>query len=433
MRRSVSIAVAPSVPLLLLCLSGGAASAGECSGILDRGTVVGCALAANLDVRQARLELSVIGARRIGAGLFLPSNPVVSGSVEGSIIRPTGATQSSPLIEWQITLAQEIEIAGQRGARLTTNDAQTAAQIRRVAVAEQETAAMALRAYFEVATAKANLKLAEELAQASDLLARFAEERAKESLLAPVDAHLVRAEAVRIGLLRADARRRVESARAALAALLGRMTPDVDAAIDQLPSPLASVPALSSLTDRALLLRGELAAAEMERTVVERQLSIFRRSRIPNLTVSAFTALNVIGEQVVGGTLSLPIPLPAPIGRTYRAEIAEATVRKQQAEVTIEQVRRRVRLEVAQALVTERARAAGLDLFPPTLVQQALSDVAALREGVATRQLSVREALVSERTLIELLLSDVEARLAYADAWVELKRAVGELSTEAPR
>ena len=44
-----------------------------------------------------------------------------------------------------------------------------------------------------------------------------------------------------------------------------------------------------SLEERALRLRGEVAAAEMERQVLEHRLALVRRERIPNVTLSGGT------------------------------------------------------------------------------------------------------------------------------------------------
>ena len=414
---------------LICCICVGArARAQACSGALGRETLVRCALAASPEVRRARLELNALAGRRIAAGLWLPTNPVVSATVEGDVTRVS--TVPSPVVEWQVTLAQEIEIAGQRRARLDVADALAAAQVRRVAVAEQETIAGALRAAFELVAARHALKLTDEVADATAKLADFADERAKESLMAPVDAHLVRAEAIRVASARADLARRLEIARARLAIVVGAQPGAVDLSTDELPVPASDARSLTELTERALSLRGDVAAAEMERKIADHQTALLRRSRVPNPTLSIFTGLNVLGEQVVGGGLSFPLPLPAPAGHTNAGEIAEQRARAEQAAVGIDEIRRRVRLEVAEAMATERARASALQLFQPAVIDQAQSDIRALRDGIDARQLSVRDALLSERTLIELLREYVEARVQYALAWVELRRATGELGAE---
>ena len=415
-------------PLLVCVICEGVAGADACDGPLRRDDVVRCALAASLDVRHARAELRVVEARRIDASVLLPSNPVVAGQAMGSVggANPPG----TPPVEWQVSLSQELEVGGQRGARRARVDAEVAAQQRRLAAAQQEVSAAALRAYFEVVAAERSFALADELARTSDALAYYADERAKQALIAPIDAHVIRSEAVRVGLLRANAQERRDVARATLAVLLARDA--VTVAGDELPPPAGLEP-MPILVERALAARADLGAAEMERRVAEREIALLRRTRVPNPTIGIFTGVNVLGEQELGGTLSLPIPLPAPVGRTNAGPIAEAMAKSDRAEVEVEQLRRRIRLEVAQAVAAERARAAALTRFSPELLQQAHADLQALREGISSRQLSVRDALVAQRTLIELLVADVDARLAYAQAWVQLQRASGALAGEVRR
>jgi cobalt-zinc-cadmium efflux system outer membrane protein len=181
----------------------------------------------------------------------------------------------------------------------------------------------------------------------------------------------------------------------------------------------------ASLVENALRLRGEVAAAEMERRVLERQLALTRRERIPNVTLSAFAQRDGFAERVVGGGVSIPLPLPGPVGHTHAGEIAETIARIRAAESSVELVRRRVRLEVAQALAAFTATERSLALFKGDLVERARVDLAALREAMSSRQLSLRDALVAQRSLIELLASHIEARLAHAQAWIELRRVAG--------
>jgi cobalt-zinc-cadmium efflux system outer membrane protein len=391
-----------------------------CSGPLDADAVVRCALAASPEVSAARAELDAAGGRRATAGVWLPSNPTVTALVSNRRRPPPDAAS---VLNWSVVLSQELEIAGQRGARVDAVDAEVAARARRLGVAEQEVAAGALMAYYEAIAAQETLRFAAELAQTAQTLAAFAEGRAKEAMLAGVEADVARAEATRIGLVRFEAERRLAESRAALAVLL-----DVDVRGLTLPAALA-VPApempAGSLEDQALRLRGEVAAAEMERRVLERRLALVRRERIPNLTLSAFAEQGEINDRILGVGLSVPLPLPAPVGRTRAGEIAETMAQIRAAESSEELVRRRVRLEVARAQATLKARQGAAALFAGDLLKRARTDLSSLREAISSRQLSLREALLWQRTFIELLQADIEVRLGSALAWVDLRRVAG--------
>ena len=421
----------PAQAALVVVLLGHVARADVCEGTLDRRAVVACALGASLEVRRAQQELKVIAGRRVSAGLWLPTNPVVMGTASARWPPREMGTRGAAVPNWTATLEQQIEIGGQRSARLAESDAEAAAQIRRVAVAEQETAGAALRAYFDLLSANAELRIAEELTDAARGLSTFAEERVRSSLMSPVDGDLIMAEAVRVGAVRVDAERRRGIAQSTLAILLGRggdVPVEVEGTVELRPNePTLS---LGALVDRALLLRGEVAAFEAERRVVQQQLALWRRSRAPNPTISIFAERDGFDERVLGAGLSLPIPLPAPVGHTFAGQIAETTARLEQAGITLEQVRRRVREEVTTAFAMERAQTASLALYDPALLVRAKADIQALRDGISSRQLSVRDALVAERSLIELLLGELQARHALALARVELFRVSGESLTE---
>jgi len=317
-----------------------------------------------------------------------------------------------------------VSFSGQRGARVDAADAEDAAQRRRVTVAEQEVAAGALGAYYEAVAAQEGLRFAEDLARTAQALAAYAEGRAKEAVLAGVEADVARAEATRLGLVRFEAERRLTASRTALALLL-----DLDPAGLTLNGSLAPTPASAappgSLEEQALRLRGEIGAAEIERQVLERRLAVVRRERVPNLTISAFAERGEIDDRIFGFGLSVPLPLPSPVGRTRAGDIAETLAQIRAAEASTDLVRRRVRLEVARAAAAYKARQESAGLFTPDLLDRARADLAALREAVASRQLSLREGLQWQRTLIELLQGDIETRLGRVLAWIDLQRVVG--------
>lgn len=394
---------------------------GACTGVPDADAVVRCALAVSPEVWQARAQLETAAGRRMTAEVWLPSNPTVSGTVS---VRRRPAPDDATVLNWSAAISQELEIAGQRGARVDAVAAETAASARRVAVAEQEVAAAALDAYYEAIAAREAHRFALDLVQTAQSLATYAEGRAKEELIAGVEADVARAEATRIGLLRFEAERRVQATRTALAVLI-----DVDEHALVLPDALLVAAPTDlppgPLEEQALRLRGEIAAAEMERRVLERRLVLVRRERVPNPTLSVFAERGEIDDQILGVGLSVPLPLPGPVGRTRAGEIAETLAQIRAAESSGELVRRRVRVEVAHAAATFKARQSGAGLFAADLLTRGRADLAALREAISSRQLSLREGLQWQRTLIELLQGDIEARLGRALAWVDLRRVVG--------
>jgi cobalt-zinc-cadmium efflux system outer membrane protein len=398
-----------------------AGDAAACSRPRDAAEVVRCALAASPEVRQAAAAVDAAAGRRETAAVLLPSNPRVAATLSN---RRRPPPEEVSVINWSVALSQELELAGQRGARIDAADAGHAAEAQRLKVAAQDVAAGALAAFYEALAAAELARTATELAALAATLATYADARAAEALAAGVEADVARAEAARMGLARVAAGERLADARATLAALL-----DVDAAGLALPEALPATPLPAppggALVEQALALRGEVAAAAMERQVLEHRLVVIRRERVPNPTLSAFFERGEINDAIFGVGLSFPLPLPSPVGRTRAGEITETLAQIRVAESSEALVRRRVRLEVARARAAYDAREAAVALYPRALLTRARTDLAGLREALGARQLTLREGLQWQRSLIELLQTDVEVRLGRALAWVELHRVVG--------
>jgi cobalt-zinc-cadmium efflux system outer membrane protein len=394
-----------------------------CSGPLDPARVVACALAVSPEVGEARQRLAAVAGRRTAAEVLLPSNPVLSGVIAQ---RRRPSSEPASVLNWSVSLAQEIEVAGQRGARMAVADAEAVSQARRAAVIEQEVGAAALVAFFEASAAREALRFADDLVTSAAALARAADARAAEALIAGVEADVARAEAIRIGLLRAEASRRWATARSELGLLLGLdgATMEVPRLADAtLVAPVIADPA--RLTAQALQLRGEIASAEAERRVLQGRLALHRRERVPNLTLSAFAERGEIDDRIFGLGLSIPLPLPAPVGRTRAGEIAETLAQVGAAASSLDLVRRRVRSEVARALAALSARETARSLFDPGHLARARADLLALRDAVAARQLPLRDAVAWQRSLTELLAADIETQLLRALAVIDLRRVVG--------
>jgi cobalt-zinc-cadmium efflux system outer membrane protein len=414
--------------LIFLVLVKAPCSADEpCQMPFTAAKVVSCALSISPEVQIARCEFDALRGRRSSAGIWLPSNPNISfnGGDRDLAERPGGVSA----FNWAATLSQEVEVAGQRSLRLRVADAELAAQTRRVVVTELDVAARALATFFEVRAAREELGLAERLGRIAQSLSELAEQRSKIGLLSPVDADVAQSESIRIGVIRYETRRRFYSAQVNLNGLLGRDFAAPVEVVDSLRPPLIAPPEVragaSSFVSRALLLRGEIAAADAERRVFETQLQLIRRERIPNPTLSIYRQRDELRDRIFGGGISMAIPLPAPLGQDKAGEIEETIARIGQASSNVELVKRNVRIEAERAYEDWQTSSEALTLFQPELVGRANDDLDLIREAIGSRQLSLRDALLAQRSLVDLLLADIEARLNYSQAWANLMRVGG--------
>lgn len=396
------------------------ARAAECD-VVSRTNIVACALSQSLELRAERQGLQVVEGRRISASTVLPSNP----SLALSIGQPAGYALAAGNVTWSAALAQEVEVAGQRGDRLGVVTAQRAAQERRLVAKAREVSSEALSAYFDALAAAEEVTVAKRLETLAEALTLYARARAESGLLAPVDASVAAAEAARLTQIQIGAELRFNDAQAKLTSLFGR-DPLLGVQVTGELEPLEVIHASrEALSRSAVSERADLQVARAEGEVEARRAELLRSLRVPNPTFSVFVRRDWIGERVAGLGLSFPIPFPSPIGRTNAGEIHEARAAAQKAGMEVEALRRSVRLEVANAVQRVGARRRQRLLFSDESVEQALQSIAAIGEELRARKLPIREALLLEPSLVEFVLQSIEARRQLCLASVQLARAAG--------
>jgi cobalt-zinc-cadmium efflux system outer membrane protein len=399
-----------------------------CSVRITRGNLVRCVLAASLTLSSEQREMDAVQARKLAVSPWLPSNPVLSFS---------GSSRSVPersAFNWDATLSQEIEVAGQRGLRRDAAQAAIDAQTSRVTLARRDAAALAWTAFFEVLSAREEQALTQYLQGTTQAVSNVARARADSGLTAPVDADVADAVALRSLQANLAADRRAAIAQALLASALGFVVGRAALVIEGGLTPVDHVvEAATARLPHAPEQRLEVMALDAERRAFELRAAAFRRTRIPNPTLSLFAQNDGFNEHVFGAGLSLPIPLPGNVGRTYLGEIAEAEALAQKAAIDRERLARAIRLEILTALSTFNSRAAEVQAFTSERVTRARETLRSLGEEVEAGRLSVRDALVAQQALVELLQADIAARRAWCLSSVELARAAGvSLEGETP-
>jgi len=389
---------------------------------VTRSNIVACALAQNIEGRSEREGLAAVDGRRRAAKTLLPSNPTLS--VNSGL--PIGYGASSSSLTWGVSLAQEVEIGGQRGRRMDVAGAEHSAQSRRIVATARATARGALTAYFDALAARERGALANRLGALAQALNTYARSRLEVGLVSPVETSVARAEAVRLSQLALEAELRFEEARARLSSALGRdptlASVEVEGALE--PLLLADLPT-EQLVSGAIAERADAQVANAENEVAQRRAALLRAARVPNPTFSVYYRKDWFEERVAGIGLSLPLPLPSPVGRTFAGEIGEADALARRASLETHRLRRDVRLEVLRAKLTWDVRKREHALFTPESISQAESAIDAIGEALRGQKIPIRDALLSEQALVELLLSQIEARHQLCLASVELAHAVG--------
>jgi cobalt-zinc-cadmium efflux system outer membrane protein len=283
----------------------------------------------------------------------------------------------------------------------------------------RDVVAHAWAAYFEVLAARELVQVAGNLEAALQQLQEAAHGRAERGLLAPVEADIAEIARLKATQERMAAARkwRTSQANLALALGVGEGEPELQVAGDLTPITVAARPVEAS--------RPEIAALQAEKQAFSERARVFRRARVPDVTLSIFAQRDGFAERVVGVGVALPLPLPSPVGRTFSGEIAEAEALSRRAETELERTRRQLRSSLLVARTEYDSRRAELELFTPERRARAEQTLRDLASEIVAGRLSVREAIMMEQSLIEFLRGYVEARHALCSASVALARASG--------
>ncbi len=392
----------------------------SCASSVTRRNIVECALASSAALQVEREGVAAAVGRQRSVNLLLPSNPVLALS---------GGHRSTPQLKatnWYGTLSQEVEIAGQRGARRSAVGAERAAQEENTRAASRDVSRDAWLSYFAVLAAREALAMSQRLEQAFGKSVTAIRAAAENGLAAGIDADIAEATALRLTQERILAERRSTQAMAALATQLGADPFSFKVAIDGELLPLSNAMAHAAVETHTLIAkRPELRAIEDERASYEEWTRVYRKSRAPNLTFSVFAQRDGFNERVLGGGVALPIPLPSPVGHTFAGEIEENAALARRASQKKVQMTRELKLEVANAIADLQAAKAQQDLFTSERAQRAEISLASIAAEIGTGRLAIGSVVVAQQALIEVLRSNVEARLAVCVASVELARAAG--------
>jgi cobalt-zinc-cadmium efflux system outer membrane protein len=415
-------------PLLAVLLAEPSPAPAACASILTRQSVVGCALAGNPTVRVAELGRDAAAGRKLGARTILPSNP----QVEVTAAHRNGLWSNGRDKDTNVygRLSQEIEIGGQRRKRMAVADAQMVQAERQIEMAQRDIAAAALTAYFEVLSAQEQRAMIGRIAKSTETLVELARSSEKAGLGSGLTSDVAATAAVRVQRQQVEADRRVATAQANLAGLLGRDPAATRMEVQGDLTPLPMPENLAGLIEDALRRRSEIELAKSEREVFLRQVEMYRRLRVPNPSVVLYAQRDGFNERTLGGGLAFPIALPSPLGRTYAGEIAENKALARRAEAEVERWHRQVRTEVAVGFQDFQARRTELGLFEAERLQRAESHLEALGQEMAAGRMSIREAVILQQTFLEYLGTHIEARRALALASVELARVAGRLPEE---
>ncbi|MCA9589535.1 MAG: TolC family protein [Myxococcales bacterium] len=381
-----------------------------------RETVVACALAASPFVRAEGHAVEAAEGHVRSTAPWFPSPAVAS----VALARRAGSEGRTDALNYYATLTQEIEVSGRRASMRREAEAERGARQADVTVARRRVAAEAYAAYFAALAARDAAEVARRLEAIGATIAKVTRARADAGVGAELDAELAEAASLRLAQASISAQRDEAAARARLA-VITTGDPSRSVAISGDLRPLA----VSRGEARPPDARPEVQALRREERAMSMRAEAFRRARVPNPSVQVFVQNDGFNEPVLGAGVTFPVPLPQPVGRLYAGEIDEAEALSRRSSAQAAHVTRDLleELALAEADLAARGREAGL--YTEARVARAEAMLAALATEIEAGRMSVRDALVAEREIIDVVRARIETRRALCASSVRYALAAG--------
>ncbi len=369
-----------------------------------------------LQAQKAKVQQAE--GRLVGAEMLLPFNPVVGGYAaqrEG---------RGRKTIDWGVNLSQKVQIFGQRGDRIdvaTSNLAEARSRLLRVerllSARVQLAFISTLRTRKLVEIETTNVALATELFQ-------VAEKKFSAGSTTRLDVNLASGELghAERGLYFAQAE--YAMARAILAETMGTSPsappePDGDFVI-----PTDEAPSLASLLQTAQENRADLSAMNISVRTAERRIALARSRAVPNITLSGYVNSEEQTDIIIGGGLSIPIPL----FNRNQGKIAQARALSTRAEAQAHTVRLQVEQEVMSMRARFQAAKGAAQALQKRVMGTLEQNLELLGKSFRAGKIGLTDVLVIRRNLLESRAEYVDAQASAQKAYVELSLAAGTVN-----
>ncbi len=372
------------------------------------------ALTCHPELRLGRARVAEARGRLRGAET-LPYNPQLS---VGAARREGGGAVS---LDLEASLSQQLQIAGQRGRRIAA--ARRALEAAEARLVRRRRLVLA-RVHQTYASALAASRLVQIARRDRDLAARLhevARRRFEAGSATRLDLNTARAELGRAEAALAEAEARDEVARAAFAEAMGLLPSSAwrpaGALIEQLPAP----PPLSRALEQASERRADLLALRAEARAARARLRLARARGWPDVTLGVFVAREEGSDTIVGGSLSVPIPL----FQRNQGGVAVARAGIERAEAAARRGEQAMRREVLAADARFRTRSQAAERLRALVMGSMEENVRLLERAVEAGSLGWAEVTMLRRSLVEAQRQWVGAELGRHLAWIELMIAAG--------
>ncbi len=361
-------------------------------------------LRSNPDLQAVRPDLGVARGELRQAGVLVRSNPFIDVLAQG--------------IGTEIEVLQELEIAGQRGARLTAAHAGLARASASITDVARAIFGEVDRKFYRYVAADRQALLADEVLALNRRLLDVSQRKVQAGEISRLELNLATIELGRSQSRALAARRAREELGSELRLLLG-LEPTVPIApvIDSAVEPVGTL-SLDSLTAVAIARRPDLAERAAAVDQAKAQVAVARKEGFPNLVLRV-ASLRPEGSEA--RELRPGVGMTLPLFNRNQGEVQARQAAALQAELARVTVAAQVRSEVARALASYRSAAGETRVLELTVLAPA-------RENRGLLEIAYREGKIGLPVLLLMRNQVIDAELEYWAAWLAEHEALANLA-----
>ena len=384
----------------------------------------GVALRNNPDLSATRLEVDIARGLRRQAGIlrFNPSADILASGASGTAS--------------DLSLGQELEVAGQRGVRRAVAQAGVSRATFSVANAERTTLVDVDRGFYRVVTADRRAELAQEVLALNERLALVASRQLREGEISKLDFNLSIIERGRARARAFAARREQQQSAIELRRLIGipetvavravfDSTVHRHTAVDSAGAQRMDLSAFAVRADMttqdmialALAQRPDLAERDAAIAQADADVTLARREALPNLIARVVSEQNASGT---GRAIRPGVGLTIPLFNRNQGEIDARRAFARQVALDRAATAARVRADVEAALRAYQAAAGAIEVLETTVLGPA-------RENRRLLEFAYREGKVGLAVLLLIRNQVIDAEQEYWTAWLAEREAAAEL------
>ena len=370
----------------------------------------------NPDLLSARQELNIARGRLVRAQYPNQFNPEISG---GAAHRHFADGPGSST-DFDLTLSQELEVAGQRSKRTEEAEKNLARIAQQVKDKERLVSAQVKDAFYRSLSLQKRFALFQEVETLNRRLRDIAASRFQAGDIAKMEVNVAE---VRLGQTRKDtlvAGRDYRNALQELERLLGlepvgRLIPRGQLAIR--PQSFEQ----NQLLQLAMENRPDLQAAIKEQQRVAAETALTRRLIAPNPTLQVFYRREEGGDMIAGGAVSFPLPL----FDRKQAELTQLVGRADQAKYERQSTELRIQQEVLDALRSYETAREEVEVFETAVLDRAAENFQLIETAYHEGKIDLLQLVVVQNDLVNAQFSYVDSLENYWLARTALERAVG--------